>query len=78
MFLASNTCAIIMYHAEHEQQDSSLSWSKFNFCLSAIHAYVGFKKSGSSFPGTRTNNTINANSLAEMVEGSLKDRLIPW
>ena len=67
-----------MYHAEYETRDGSLSWRKFNFCLPAIHACVGFKKSVNSFPETRARQHYGGKFfLAEMVEGSLKDSFIP-
>lgn len=53
-FLACSTCAIIMYHAEYKPRNGSPSWRKFNFCLPAIHACVGLKKSANCFPETRT------------------------
>lgn len=54
IYLASSTCAITMYHVEYQPRDGSLSWRKFNFCLPAIHACMGVKKSANSFPETRS------------------------
>lgn len=47
-------CAVTMYHVEYKPRNCWPSWRKFNFCLPAIHACVGFKKSMNSFTETQT------------------------
>lgn len=68
-----------MYHVEYKPRNGSLSWRKFNFCLPAIHACVGFKKGANSFTETWTRQHYEGKifSLQEMVEGNLKGRFKP-